>query len=38
MLLITAHGEFGGSGGAVVMSVCFPVKLEGSGRFPLAMY
>lgn len=36
MLLIKAHGDFG-SGGGVVMSVCFAVKHQGSGRLPLAV-
>lgn len=38
MLLIKAHGDFGGSGRVVVMSVCFAIELWGSGRLPLAVY
>lgn len=40
MLLIKAHGDFGGSasGRVVVKSVCFAIKLRGSARLPLAVY
>lgn len=37
MLLIKDHGDFGGSGG-VMMSGCFAVKCQGSGRLPVAAY